>query len=63
MCFLKAFGNQVSVLTEMFFKQALNIYAAGLLLFLFELCTLSGTGWEREVPDSLPTCHPPSSTL
>lgn len=64
MCFLKAFGTQVYVLTEIFFKQALSRYAAELVLFLFELCALLGTDKEREVSDkSLSACHPPSLTL
>lgn len=47
MCCLKDFGTQISVLSEIFFKQALNIYAAGLLLFLFELYTVLRTGKEK----------------
>lgn len=61
MCFLKAFGTQASVLTEIFFKQALNRYAAGLLLFLFELCALRDRLGKRSVRQKSVSL-PPTST-
>lgn len=50
-----------TVLTEIFFKQTLNRYAEELLLFVFELCTLTGTDWEKE--KRLSVWHPPSPAL